>query len=67
MLETGQPMHAFDLRYVKGGQIIVRRAKDGEAITTLDDKPHTLTSDMLVIADAETPSCLAGHHGRPEQ
>lgn len=63
MLETGQPMHAFDLRDVKGGQIIVRRAKDGEAITTLDDKPHTLTSDMLVIADAETPSCLAGIMG----
>ena len=56
-------MHAFDLRDVKGGQIIVRRAKDGEAITTLDDKPHTLTSDMLVIAGRRNPSCLAGIMG----
>ena len=63
MLETGQPMHAFDLRDVRGGKIIVRRAKDGEAITTLDGKPHTLTADMLVIADAEAPSCLAGIMG----
>ena len=63
MLETGPPMHAFDLRDVKGGQIIVRRARDGETITTLDDKPHTLTGDMLVIADAEAPSCLAGIMG----
>ena len=57
-------MHAFDLRDVRGGKIIVRRAKDGEAITTLDGKPHTLTADMLVIADAEAPSCLAGIMGR---
>ena len=60
MLETGHPMHAFDLRDVKGAQIIVRRAKDGEAFTALDDKAHTLTDNMLVIADAEEPSCLAG-------
>ena len=63
MLETGQPMHAFDLRDIRGGQIIVRRAGDGEGITTLDGKAHTLTSDMLVIADAEAPSCLAGIMG----
>ena len=60
MLETGHPMHAFDLRDVKGQQIIVRHAKDGEAFTALDDKAHTLTDDMLVIADAQEPSCLAG-------
>ena len=60
MLETGHPMHAFDLRDVKGAQIIVRRAKNGEAFTALDDKAHTLTDNMLVIADAEDPSCLAG-------
>ena len=63
MLETGQPMHAFDLRDVKGSQIIVRRAQNGETITTLDDKEHTLTDKMLVIADAEAPSCLAGIMG----
>ena len=63
MLETGQPMHAFDLRDVRGSKIIVRRAKAGETITTLDDKDHTLTLEMLVIADAEGPSCLAGIMG----
>ncbi len=63
MLETGHPMHAFDLRDIAGRQIIVRRATDGETITTLDGKPHTLNNDMLVIADAEAPSCLAGIMG----
>lgn len=63
MLETGQPMHAFDLRDVRGGQIIVRRAKPGEPMTTLDGREHILTDDMLVIADAEHPSCLAGVMG----
>ena len=63
MLETGQPMHAFDLRDVRGGKIIVRRAKDGEKMTTLDGKEHTLNSEMLVIADAGQPSCLAGIMG----
>ncbi|MBP3434927.1 MAG: phenylalanine--tRNA ligase subunit beta, partial [Clostridia bacterium] len=63
MLETGQPMHAFDLRDIRGAQIIVRRAKDGEEIVTLDGKPHTLNGEMLVIADAEAPSCLAGIMG----
>lgn len=63
MLETGQPMHAFDMNQVKGHQIIVRHAKDGEPMTTLDGKEHTLNSEMLVIADAEDPSCLAGIMG----
>lgn len=63
MLETGHPMHAFDYRDILGQQIIVRRAKDGEGITTLDGKEHTLTSEMLVIADASAPSCLAGIMG----
>ena len=63
MLETGQPMHAFDLRDIRGAQIIVRRAKNGEEIVTLDGKTHTLTDEMLVIADAEQPSCLAGIMG----
>ena len=63
LLETGQPMHAFDLRDIKGSQIIVRRAKEGEHITTLDGKDHALTPEMLVIADGEEPSCLAGIMG----
>lgn len=63
MLETGQPMHAFDLRDVRGARIIVRRARDGEMMTTLDGREHVLTPDMLVIADGEQPSCLAGIMG----
>ena len=63
LLETGQPMHAFDLRDIRGKQIIVRCATEGEPITTLDGKDHTLSSDMLVIADGEAPSCLAGIMG----
>ncbi len=63
MLETGQPMHAFDLRDIAGAKIIVRHAKANEPMTTLDGKEHTLSEDMLVIADAENPSCLAGIMG----
>jgi phenylalanyl-tRNA synthetase beta chain len=63
MLEYGQPMHAFDYRYVKGGKIIVRRAEDGEALTTLDGTVRKLTGDMLVIADETRAVGLAGIMG----
>ncbi len=63
MLETGQPMHAFDRRDIAEDKIIVRRAKAGECITTLDEKDHELTTDMLVIADGVAPSCVAGIMG----
>lgn len=63
MLETGQPLHAFDYRDINGKEIIVRPAFEGEKITTLDGKEHTLNSNMLVIADAKEPSCLAGIMG----
>lgn len=66
MLETGQPMHAFNYNDLSGKKIIVRTAKDGESITTLDGKEHTLTPEMLVIADGERPSCLAGIMGGRE-
>lgn len=63
MLEYGQPMHAFDYRYVNGGKIIVRRASEGEKLTTLDGKEHTLTANHLVIADEGRAVGLAGIMG----
>ena len=63
MLEYGQPMHAFDYRYVGSGKIVVRRAKDGEQLTTLDEQEHTLTNKMLVIADNDKAIGLAGIMG----
>ncbi len=63
MLETGMPMHAFDLRDVNSRKIIVRNAEKGESITTLDGKEHNLTENMLVIADGKVPSCIAGVMG----
>ncbi|HEY4900546.1 MAG TPA: phenylalanine--tRNA ligase subunit beta [Terriglobales bacterium] len=61
--ELGHPTHAFDLDLLEGGKIIVRRARDGEFLKTLDGVGHTLTADDLVIADAEKPIALAGVMG----
>lgn len=66
MLETGQPMHAFNYNDLADKKIIVRNAAEGEKITTLDGKDYNLTTDMLVIADGEKPSCLAGIMGGKE-
>ena len=66
MLETGQPMHAFNYNDLADKKIIVRNAREGETITTLDGKDYNLTPDMLVIADGEKPSCLAGIMGGRE-
>ena len=63
MLEYGQPMHAFDYRYVSSGKIIVREAEAGESLTTLDGNVRLLKSGMLVIADEDRPIGLAGIMG----
>ena len=59
----GQPLHAFDLHTIRGARIVVRRAYAGERLVTLDDEERVLTDDMLVIADAERASVVAGIMG----
>lgn len=63
MLEYGQPMHAFDFSCVNGGKIIVRTARPGETIETLDGNKRELTSSMLCICDEDKPVCVAGVMG----
>ena len=63
MLEYGQPMHAFDYRYVSSGKIVVREAQEGETLTTLDGNVRNLKAGMLVIADENRPIGLAGIMG----
>ena len=63
MLEMGQPLHAFDFEKLGGGRIIVRRAAEGESIRLIDDSTHKLTTENLVIADADQAVAVAGVMG----
>ena len=63
LLELGQPMHAFDRNFLRGGKIVVRPAKEGEKIVTLDEKEFTLTPENLLICDGEGGVALAGIMG----
>jgi phenylalanyl-tRNA synthetase beta chain len=63
MLELGQPMHSFDLNKLAENRIVVRRAKPGEQITTLDEVDRSLDDTMLAICDAEKPVAVAGVMG----
>ncbi len=63
LLETGQPLHAFDFEKLAENRVVARRARPGETITTLDGEQRALTEDMLVIADACRPQAVAGIMG----
>ncbi len=63
MLLTGHPLHAFDLDAVAGGRLVVRAAREGETMTTLDGQERTLDADVCLIADEEGPTSLAGVMG----
>ena len=63
MLLTGQPMHAFDLDKIRGGEIIVRSAKPGEKVTTLDDIEREVDEQTVLVCDAEGPTAIAGIMG----
>ncbi|MGA2925052.1 MAG: phenylalanine--tRNA ligase subunit beta [Solirubrobacteraceae bacterium] len=63
MLLTGQPVHAFDLDRIVGGRLIVRRACDGETVQTLDGQTRTLDAEMVLIADGDGPTSIAGVMG----
>ncbi|MGL4514039.1 MAG: phenylalanine--tRNA ligase subunit beta, partial [Lacipirellulaceae bacterium] len=63
LMEVGQPLHAFDLRQIRGAKLVVRKGRPGEPFTAIDHREYTLTGDEVVIADAERPLCLGGVMG----
>lgn len=66
LLESGQPLHAFDASLLRGKKIVVRRAREGETLAAIDGVEYKLRPDMLVIADAERPVAIAGVMGGKE-
>jgi len=63
MLEMGQPLHAFDFRFLEEGRIVVRKSKDGEEFVSLDEKSHILPSDTVLICDGKKPVAIGGIMG----
>jgi phenylalanyl-tRNA synthetase beta chain len=63
MLELGQPLHAFDLDHLAGAELVVRRARPGERLTTLDGKERMLSAEDLLVCDRDQPKALAGTFG----
>jgi phenylalanyl-tRNA synthetase beta chain len=66
LMDMGQPLHSFDLGKLSGGEVRVRFAREGEAITTIDHTAHTLAATDLVICDGDRPACVAGLMGGVE-
>lgn len=66
LMDIGQPLHSFDIAKLSGAAVVVRRARPGEKIETLDHKEHALTPEDLVICDGDKPSCVAGVMGGVE-
>ena len=63
MLEMGQPLHAFDFRFLEEGRIVVRKSKDGEEFVSLDEKSHVLPPDTVLICDGKKPVAIGGIMG----
>lgn len=66
LMDVGQPLHSFDMAKLSGAEVVVRKARAGEKIETLDHKEHELTTADLVICDGDKPSCVAGVMGGVE-
>lgn len=66
LMDVGQPLHSFDMSKLSGAEVVVRKARPGEKIETLDHKEHELSTDDLVICDGDRPSCVAGVMGGVE-
>jgi len=66
MLEMGQPLHAFDFRFLEEEKIIVRKSRENEEFISLDGKSRILPADTLLICDGVKPVAIGGNYGWPE-